>query len=184
MEDVALVLRPEVEELSLEAVHVPVVVTVGDDQDVTDRIVPETIGVFFVSPEGLLERVQKALGDRVIPVTFSPKTKSDLGWNFLAIVETGRYQDYADDQEPDTRQFWHEVETCQYQVREGPNKLLSWGVWDPPAYDGLIAHGHDDLLISAALCAILDAQPWPGTGPSTVVARKDPLKEIDESGWA
>ena len=34
--------------------------------------------------------------------------------------------------------------TCQYQVRKGPNKLMTWGVWDPPVYDGLIAHGQDD----------------------------------------
>jgi hypothetical protein len=60
---------------------------------------------------------------------------------------------------------------------------LSWGVWDTPAYDGLIAHGHDDLLISAALCAVLDQQPWPTTGPSTVVHRPDELTEIDTSDW-
>jgi hypothetical protein len=107
---------------------------------------------------GLASFLQSTLKDRVIPVTFSPKIKSELGWNFLAIVETGRYQDYAqgvraDDGKPDTRQFWYEVEACQYHVRDAPNKLMSWGVWETPAYDGLIAYGHDDLLMSAALSA-------------------------------
>jgi hypothetical protein len=107
---------------------------------------------------GLASFLQSTLKDRVIPVTFSPKVKSELGWNFLAIVEIGRYQDYpqgvgADDGKPDTRQFWYEVEACQYQVRDAPNKLMSWGVWETPAYDGLIAYGHDDLLMSAALSA-------------------------------
>lgn len=108
---------------------------------------------------GLASFLGKALGlfaegGKIIPVEFSPNVKSDLGWNFLGIVETGRFQDYADDQQPDTRQFWYEVENCQYIIRPGPSKLMSWGVWEPPAYDGLVARGHDDLLISAALCAI------------------------------
>jgi hypothetical protein len=67
---------------------------------------------------GLASFLQSTVKERVIPVTFSPKVKSELGWNFLAIVETGRYQDYAqgvgvDDGKPDTRQFWYKVEACQ-----------------------------------------------------------------------
>ena len=132
---------------------------------------------------GLASFLKKALGERVIPVLFSHKLKSDLGWKFVAIVETGRFADYQDDRKPETRQFWYEVEACQYQVKEGPNKLMSWGVWDQPGYDGLIAYGHDDLLISAALCAILDDRTWPGTGESAVIHRRDELHEIDQSGW-
>jgi hypothetical protein len=56
-------------------------------------------------------------------------------------------------------------------------------VWGTPAYDGLIARGHDDILVSAALVAILDKQQWRGTGESGVVERGDVLEEIDrESG--
>jgi selenophosphate synthetase-related protein len=58
---------------------------------------------------------------------------------------------------------------------------MSWAVWEAPAYDGLIAYGHDDLLMNADLCAILDAQPWPGAGKSTVVHRDDLLADIDTS---
>jgi hypothetical protein len=119
----------------------------------------------------------------VIPVTFSRKVKSDLGWDFLGIVETGRYADYSDDGEPDTRQFWHEVERCQYHIQDGPGKIIRWGNPDAVAYDGLIAHGHDDLLISAALCAVLDKQGWPATGPSAVIDLPDELDEIDTSDW-
>ena len=132
---------------------------------------------------GLASFLEKALGEKVIPVQFSARVKSDLGWDFLAIVETGRYRDYADDQEPDTRQFWHEVEACQYQVREGPGQVMKWGNWETPAYDGLTAYGHDDLIISAALTATLDKQDWPGTGPSAVVEHKDVLEEIDSGEW-
>lgn len=132
---------------------------------------------------GLASFLGKAMGERVIPVTFSSKVKSDLGWNFVAIVETGRYQEYADDQEADTRQFWHEVEQCEYRVMEGPSRHLRWGVWETVAYDGLIAYGHDDLLISAALTSVLDRQPWPGTGASATVDRTDELEQIDGAEW-
>ena len=60
---------------------------------------------------------------------------------------------------------------------------MKWGVWEHPAYDGLIAHGHDDLIISAALCAVLDAQEWPGIAVGHAVQAPDVLSEIDKAGW-
>ena len=67
---------------------------------------------------------------------------------------------------------------------EEPARTLRWGVWETPAYDGLVARGHDDLLISAALTAVLDRQEWPGTGPSAVVTtHKDVLQDIDSAEW-
>jgi len=132
---------------------------------------------------GLASFLTKALGDTVLPVVFSSKVKSDLGWGLVGIVETGRYQDYADDQQPETRQFWYEVAACQYKVRPGPGKLLKWGVWETPAYDGLIARGHDDLLVSASLTAILDGLEWTTTGESALIQRRDALEEIDRGAW-
>ena len=132
---------------------------------------------------GLSRFLSKVLGEKVIPVVFSSKVKSDLGWNFVGLVETGRYRDYIHDQRPDTLQFWHEVEACEYRVRDGPGQQMSWGVWESVAYDGLIAYGHDDALISAALCTILDGQEWPGVGVSAVVETADELEEIDGAEW-
>jgi len=132
---------------------------------------------------GLASFLVRALGNRVTPVEFSPNVKSDLGWDFLAIVETGRYRDYLPDQAPDTRQFWYEVEACQYEIGTGPGKRMKWGCWEAPAYDGLVARGHDDLLVSAALVAILDKRQWPGTGESGVVERGDLLDDIDSGDW-
>jgi hypothetical protein len=137
---------------------------------------------------GLASFLAGALGERVVPVHFSPRLKSDLGWRFLGLVETGRYRDYArgvgaDAGATDTRQFWYEVAACQFQVGDGPGRLMRWGVWEAPAYDGTIAYGHDDLLISAALCALLDDRAWPGTGASAVVHREDALEEIDAAEW-
>ena len=132
---------------------------------------------------GLASFLLQALGERVTPLQFTPKVKSDLGWGFVGICETGRFQDYADDQEPDTRQFWYEVGACQYEVREGPGQGLKWGVWETPAYDGIVARGHDDLIISASMTATIDQLEWTATGPSTTVERRDEIDEIDSMPW-
>ena len=132
---------------------------------------------------GLASFLEKALGEIVMPTIFSARAKSDLGWRFVGIVESGRYQDYAPDDTPETRQFWYEVGACQYEVRPGPDKLLRWGVWETPAYDGLIARGHDDLLVSASLTALLDQLEWTATGESALIRRRDALKEIDGGSW-
>jgi hypothetical protein len=132
---------------------------------------------------GLASFLYAELGERVIAVQFTPKIKSEMGWDFVSIVETGRYADYVDDQAADTRQFWYEVEACEYEVRPGPARAVRWGVWESPGYDGVIARGHDDCLLSAALCGILDKQEWPGTGRSVVVEMVDELDEIDAGDW-
>jgi hypothetical protein len=132
---------------------------------------------------GLASFLSRQLGEQVVAVTFSSKLKSDLGWAFVGVVETGRFQDYADDGEPDTRQFWYEVSRCDYRVRPGPGRQIAWGVWEMPAYDGLIARGHDDLLISASMCALLDGYKWPVTGKSAVIQRRDEIDEIDGEEW-
>jgi len=60
---------------------------------------------------------------------------------------------------------------------------MRWGVWESPAYDGLIARGHDDLLISAALCTIVDKLEHPGDAVGAAVDIPDALQEIDRAGW-
>ena len=138
---------------------------------------------------GLASFLEEALGGRgqpggrVVPVQFSRRLKSDLGWSFLGVVETGRYRDYEPDGAPETRQFWYEVEACQREVRSDPNHTMRWGVWDNVAYDGLIAYGHDDLLISASLCALLDDLGWPGPAQGAAVEIGDPLETIDATAW-
>lgn len=133
---------------------------------------------------GIASFLERALPDKVIPVQFSSKVKSDLGWNFIGVVDTGRFADYYEpDPQPDTRQFLYELENCQYLIGTGPSKMIRWGVWESPAYDGLVARGHDDLLISASLCSVLDEQEWITAGPSAVVETADALDEIDRAGW-
>jgi hypothetical protein len=130
--------------------------------------------------EGLAGFLRARYGERVKPVRFSPRSKTELGWRFIAIVEAGRYQDYRDDGEPDTRQFWYEVGACSYES-PAPERLR-WGVWEHTSYDGLIARGHDDLLVSAAMTAVLDEASW-GEGMSSVVPAPDPLVDRSDHDW-
>jgi hypothetical protein len=114
---------------------------------------------------GLASFLRDALGERtVIPFVFSQASKSKLGWDLLGIIDSGRFKEYdaltpiPGRGERDTEAaelssiFWKQVRACRYQVRPGPNRLLSWEVPD--------ARTHDDLLISAALVAVLDEQNW------------------------
>lgn len=87
----------------------------------------------------------------VVPFEFSSVSKSDLGWAFIGVIESGRYKDYASDGAADTAQFWREVEACEFEVMPGPGRVLRWGVPDP---------GHDDFVVSAALVAALDKAEW------------------------
>ena len=84
----------------------------------------------------------------VAPYLFNRKTKSDLGWAFIGLIDGGRIKEYADDGADITRISRHQLAACTYEVLPGPGKLLRWSV---PA-----SRGHDDLLISAALTAPLD----------------------------
>ena len=88
----------------------------------------------------------------VEPFVFTGASKSQLGWDFLGLIDSGRFKEHADDGDELTRVAWHQYAACAYEVMPGPGKLLRWSV---PA-----ARGHDDLLISAALTARLDAIDW------------------------
>jgi hypothetical protein len=85
----------------------------------------------------------------VSPFLFNRKTKSDLGWAFVGLIDGGRIKEYADDGADITRIYRHQLAACTYEVLPGLGKLVRWSV--PPS------RGHDDLLISTALTAQFDA---------------------------
>jgi hypothetical protein len=101
---------------------------------------------------GLSGFLGTALPGKVVSFVFSSQSKSQLGWDFLGLVESGRYKEYVEDGMPETGLYWAQVEASGSQVGSGPNRLLQWGVQDRAT--------HDDLLVSAALCAVLDRLDW------------------------
>ena len=72
---------------------------------------------------------------------------------------------------------------CQSEVMGGPGKIMRWGVPDGTRDDLTGEQVHDDALISAALCAVLDDQEWAIIGAPVVISKPDPLLEIDEKGF-
>ncbi len=85
--------------------------------------------------------LRKSLGSRVSPFTFTAPSKSQLGFNLLAAVNSGRLKMYAGDGSPEYQEFWLQMEKARSQFR--PNQTMNFYV-DP-------AQGHDDFLMSLAL---------------------------------
>jgi len=131
---------------------------------------------------GLASFLDKAAPGKVIPFLFTAKSKSDLGWKFLAVVETGRYRETVDSALKSPI-FWQQLMYCQSEVLEGPGKIMRWGVLDGTRDDLTGDQVHDDALISAALCAVLDDQEWAVIGAPVVISKPDPLLEIDSEGY-
>jgi hypothetical protein len=101
------------------------------------RVVVDATGV----GEPVAAFLKKALGSRVAPFTFTQSSKSELGFNLLAAVNSGRLKMYAGDASEEFQEFWREMELARSQYR--PSQTMNFYV-DP-------AKGHDDFLMSLAL---------------------------------
>lgn len=85
--------------------------------------------------------LRQSLGSRVIPFTFTARSKSELGFNLLAAINSGRLKMYAGDGSPEHQEFWFEMEKARSHYR--PSQTMNFYV-DP-------GEGHDDFLMSLAL---------------------------------
>ena len=125
---------------------------------------------------GMTSFLAASLGEKVIPFDFNLTTKSALLWDFLGIIDGGRFKVHAGE----AGAFWEQVEFCQFEILPGPQKRVKWGVPDGtrnPATGELV---HDDQLISAALVSVLDAQDWTYSAPTFVINAPDPLDDLDK----
>ncbi len=140
---------------------------------------------------GLVSFLTPLFGDRVIPFTFTTQSKSQLGWDCLALADTGRCLMYAEPltlhaqpstlHDPHSTTWQEQLEFCQYEIIPGPARLMRWGVPDGTRNPATGLTVHDDYLITAALLSVLDEMPWiVSTGPGVIAYRApDPLKDID-----
>ncbi|HPR35766.1 MAG TPA: hypothetical protein PKY64_08845 [Anaerolineaceae bacterium] len=157
-----------------------------------EKIVVDASGV----GAGVGSFLRDKLGERVITLQFTRQLKSRLGWGFLAVVDTGRFQDFSPRSAPnewstnpllgqmaaeqDRLQalFYRQLAGLQAEVSPGPERLLRWsvpeGARDPEG--GLL---HDDLVLSAAMVAVLDELSWGVSSQSVLIPASDPILEMD-----
>jgi len=156
----------------------------------------------------------------VIPFLFNGKTKSDLGWSFLAVIETGRFKDWTTSPRPSPKgegeglvypqpspkgegeglvypqtsprpspkgegeslvydersEFWRQLDFVRMEV--GDSKAIKWSVPDGTRDPGSGDLMHDDFIISAAFCAVLDEVATSAEAKSAVIQPKDALAEM------
>ncbi|MFC1911811.1 hypothetical protein ACFLXG_01455 [Chloroflexota bacterium] len=102
--------------------------------------------------------LRDSLGSRVFPFTFTQKSKSELGFNLLAAINSGRLKMYRGDGSAEYQEFCFETEKARSQYR--PNQTVNFYV-DP-------SQGHDDFLMSLALTAEAANQYTPRGAKGTV----------------
>jgi hypothetical protein len=120
--------------------------------------------------EGLWALLDKAFPTRVLPVKFSSVVKSEMGWRYIAIIETGRLHDCAL-----TDAVRDQYSACQSEILPGPGKLLRWGVPEGKrsANGDLI---HDDYLLADALITEIDQLEWAVQTTAFVSEGYEPLE--------
>jgi hypothetical protein len=101
------------------------------------RVVADATGI----GEPVTSFLRKSLGSKIIPFKFTQKTKSEMGFDLLAAINSGRLKLYKQDGSEDYSELMFELEKAKSIYR--PNQTLNFFV---EAGDG-----HDDYLMSLAL---------------------------------
>ena len=123
--------------------------------------------------EGLWAMLDKSFPGRIIPVKFTKQTKSEIGWRYLAIIETGRARDCCL-----TDKVRAQYDACQAEIMPGPGKNLRWSVPEGArAPDGELIH--DDTLIADSLIAELDKLDWSIHTEAQTVMAEDPILSME-----
>jgi hypothetical protein len=123
--------------------------------------------------EGLWAMLEHRYREKVLPVKFTSAKKSDIGYRFLGIIETGRFRDCAQ-----TPEVLEQYVNCQSEVLIGPQKTLRWSVPEGTrSSNGELVH--DDIVIADALISEVDSLPWLVSTETKIVQGTDPLKEMD-----
>ena len=102
------------------------------------RVVVDATGI----GAGVAAFLRTSLGTSIVkPFNFTARSKSDLGFDLLAAINSGRLHSYKPDGSPESTEFWSQMSKAKSVVR--PNQTINFFV-DP-------SQGHDDFLSSLAL---------------------------------
>lgn len=124
--------------------------------------------------EGLWGMLFNRYPMKVIPFKFTQQSKSELGYSFIGMIETGRFKDCATNPTVDDQ-----YSNCDSEILTGPAKTMRWGVKDgtrSPVTGELI---HDDFILADALISQLDKLEWYINAPTVVIEQADVLEQMD-----
>lgn len=125
--------------------------------------------------EGLWAMFDKSHPTRIIPVKFSQQVKSEIGYGYLAIINTGRFRDCCPSPEVDKQ-----YAACTSEILVGPAKTMRWSVPDGTRdADGLLIH--DDHVVTDAMTAILDKLQWHIEVEAETIPMRDPMRSMDRN---
>ncbi|MDY7019435.1 MAG: hypothetical protein SU899_05135 [Chloroflexota bacterium] len=101
------------------------------------RVVVDATGM----GQPLASFLRHELGSKVIPFTFTQKSKSELGFELLALINSNRLKIYQQEGSPQYQELIFELKHARARYR--PNQTINFYV-EP-------SEGHDDFLMSLAL---------------------------------
>jgi len=126
--------------------------------------------------EGLWSMTAKRFPTKTIPVKFSQQTKSEIGYAFIGMIETGRFRDCAP-----SELVAEQYANCESEILIGPAKTMRWGVKDGTRNSSgqLI---HDDHITADAMTAELDRLTWFVPSETTIIEpEQDVLEEMSNA---
>lgn len=126
--------------------------------------------------EGLWGMLARKYPTKTMPFKFTGQSKSELGYGFLAIIESGRFRDCAR-----TEAVTEQYQACVSEIGIGPQKPMKWGVPDGTRGGDDKHLIHDDYITTDALTAELDKLEWYIPGETVIIERPDPLKAMDRN---
>lgn len=164
------VARRSYRNLSAESLHGELVREIGHLSP--DRVVIDATGV----GSGVAAFLFNKYGaERVVPVEITSKVKTDMAWDFLAMLNTGRWLEYACGENDDEdypavplqdgqevisapgrlqERFYREARAARMEPQKSGS--VRWGVPEGLRDSGSGRIIHDDMIFSAALSTIVD----------------------------
>jgi hypothetical protein len=138
----------------------------------TQYVVIDATGV----GEGLWGMLFNKYPTRIMPVKFNQQSKSEIGYAFLGMIETGRFKD-CDPNETVNEQYAN----CESEILTGPAKTMRWGVKDGTRSTRTGELIHDDFILADALTSQLDKLEWYIQTQTVVFEQPDALVEMDNA---
>jgi hypothetical protein len=125
--------------------------------------------------EGLWGMCAKRYPTKTIPVKFTQQTKSEIGYAFLGMIETGRFRDCVP-----SEKVAEQYANCESEILIGTAKTMRWGVKDGTRNSAgeLI---HDDHITADALTTQLDQLEWYIPSETAIIEQTDPLEEMSNA---